>query len=145
MPATQDIATQTRGEWEIQSFPVVASDIIYKGSLVSVDGAGHLIPGRDTASSRWVGIADEQVDNSSGAAADLNCRVSIPKGGSRFLAIGTGAAQTDVGEVVYATDDDLDCGTPGTDPGNTIIVGFCIEFVSSTSFWVEARPFGVTT
>jgi hypothetical protein len=93
-----------RGTFEIgerNEFPVIASDIIYEGAAVGiVKASGHARP--LTAVDRFVGFAEEQVDNSAGAAAALNVRV-IKKGAVKLSV--TGAVITDVGQPVYAQDD----------------------------------------
>ena len=142
MALSADTTSRIRGEFEVQQFPVVASDIIYKGALVNIDTSGYAKPAGDVGSERFVGIAMEQADNSSGSAGDINVDVAIIGSGGRFLMTAVGAAQTDVGEVCYITDD-ASIGTPGTDPGNTVVAGRCIEFVSATSVWVAGQAFGV--
>ncbi len=95
-------AVRTQEIGNIQEYPVVASDIIYKGAAVGlVDATGHARP--LTAVDRFVGFAETRLDNSAGAAAAKNVRV-IEKGKIK-LAV-TGAVITDVGQPVYATDDD---------------------------------------
>lgn len=142
MVLSADVDFQIRGDFDVQNFLVVASDIIYKGAMVAVDTAGFLIPAADTASVRFAGIAMIQGDNSSGSNGDISINVAIMTGGSRFLMTAVSAAQTDVGEICHVTDDES-IGTPGTDPGNTVIVGRCIEFISATSVWVIGQAFGV--
>lgn len=82
-------------------FPVIASDIIYEGAAVGlVNASGHARP--LTSVDRFVGFAEKKADNSSGAAAAINVRVI--KKGKVYLPV-TGAVITDVGNPVYATDD----------------------------------------
>ncbi len=82
-------------------FPVIASDIIYEGAAVGlVDATGHARP--LTSADRFVGFAEDQADNSSGAAAAINVRV-IKKG--KIVLPVTGAVITDIGNPVYAQDD----------------------------------------
>lgn len=142
MALSNDTHVKTKGDWEVQDFQVVASEIIYKGAMVAVDGNGFLTAAADTAGLRFAGIAMEQGDNSSGASGDITVNVAIPKGGARFHVTAVGAAQTDVGEICYVTDDES-VGTPGTDPGNAVVVGRCIEIVSATEVVVDAQAFGV--
>lgn len=142
MALSADTTVRVRGEFEVQDIPVVASDIIYKGAIVCVDTSGYAAPAADTSGYRFVGIAMEKADNSSGSAGDISVKVAIIGSGGRFLATLSGAAQTDVGEICYVTDD-ASLGTPGTDPGNTVVVGRLIEYVSATSGWVSGQAFGV--
>jgi len=104
-------------------FPVIASDIIYEGAAVGVvDGTGHAKP--LAAGTRFVGFAESLADNASGAAADITVRV-VERGKAQ-LAV-SGAVITDVGQPVYATDDD----TFVFSPVGAIFIGFVHRFVSS--------------
>lgn len=103
--------------------PVIASDIIYEGAAVGiVDASGHARP--LTTADRFVGFAEEKADNSSGAAAAINVRVR--ESGKAKLAV-TGALITDVGQPVYASDDN----TFVLNPASGVFVGFVHRFVSS--------------
>src|SRR5688572_21546443 len=83
-------------------FAVIASDIIYEGAAVGlVDATGHARP--LNAADRFGGFAELKADNSAGAAADINVRVV--ESGKIQLSV-SGAVITDVGQPVYATDDD---------------------------------------
>lgn len=105
------------------AFPVIASDIIYEGAAVGlVDATGHARP--LNAADRFAGFAEAQADNSAGAAAAINVRVV--ESGKIQLAV-TGAVITDIGQPVYATDDD----TFGFSPVAGAFVGFVHRFVSS--------------
>lgn len=86
---------------ERNEFPVIASDIIYEGAAVGlVNASGHARP--LTSVDRFVGFAEKKADNSAGAAAAINVRV-IKKG--QVLLPVSGAVITDVGNPVYAQDD----------------------------------------
>jgi hypothetical protein len=103
--------------------PVIASDIIYEGAAVGVVAAsGHARP--LTAVDRFMGFAEAKADNSAGAAAALNVRVI--ESGKIELAV-TGAVITDVGQPVYATDDNAFSFNPVAG----VFVGFVHRFVSA--------------
>lgn len=123
-------------EGKLVSMPVVASDIIYKGAMVIVDAAGYVAPAAPTASTFFAGIAYEQADNSSGSAGAINCRV-MAKGS--FLLTGSGLAQSDVGSLVYVTDDQT---ISTSQASNAQIVGRITKYVSSTKVWVDILPGG---
>lgn len=107
----------------IQEYPVIASDIIYAGAAVGlVDASGHARP--LTSADRFVGFAEARTDNSAGAAAAKNVRV-IGKGKIQLSV--SGAVITDVGQPVYATDDD----TFVLLPTGGIYIGRVSRFVSS--------------
>lgn len=108
---------------ERNSFPVIASDIIYEGAAVGiVAGTGHARPlvGGDS----FGGFAVAQADNSLGAAAAI--KVEVVECGEIQLSV-AGAVITDVRQPVYATDDDTFVFSP---VGGTF-VGFVKRFVSS--------------
>ena len=108
---------------ERNEFPVIAADIIYEGAAVGlVLASGHARP--LTSVDQFVGFAEDQADNSAGAAAAINVRVI--KKGSVKLAI-TGAVITDVGVAVYAQDDNAFSFVPTSG----VFIGFMRRFVSS--------------
>jgi hypothetical protein len=104
-------------------FPVIASDIIYEGAAVGlVAGTGHARPLDPT--DRFAGFAEYKADNSAGGAAAINVRTVCC--GMIQLSV-TGAVITDVGQPVYATDDD----TFGFSPVGGAFIGFVHRFVSA--------------
>lgn len=113
----------------INEFPVIASDIIYEGAAVGVvAGTGHARP--LNAADRFVGFAERLADNSAGLAAAINVRANCC--GCVQLAV-SGAVITDIGQPVYATDDDTFVFLPT----GGVFVGFVRRFVSSGVVIVE--------
>src|SRR3990167_3032141 len=111
------------------SIPVIASDIIYEGAAVGiVDGTGHARP--LNAADRFAGFAEAKADNSAGAAAAIN--VDIIASGETHLWV-TGAVITDVGQPVYATDDNTFVFLPTA----AVFIGFVKRFVSTDVAVVE--------
>jgi hypothetical protein len=114
---------------ELGEYPVIASDIIYEGAAVGlVDATGHVQP--LTSSDQFVGFAQRQKDNSDGDAAAV--RVITVKRGSAKVAI-SGAVITDVGQAVYATDDNTFVFTPV----GSVFIGFVRRWISSGYVIVE--------
>jgi hypothetical protein len=114
-PRTFEIGT-------LNDLPMVATDIIYDGAAVGVVPAtGHARP--LAAGDRFAGFCQAKADNT-GAAAAMNVRVV--ESGCVQLPV-TGAVITDVGQPVYATDDD----TFTFNPVAGVFVGFVKRFVSS--------------
>lgn len=108
---------------ERNEIPVIAADIIYEGSAVGVvTGTGHARP--LAAGDRFAGFAEAKADNSAGSAADINVRVY--ESGKVQLSV-SGAVITDVGQPVYATDDD----TFVFNPVGAVFIGFVHRFVSA--------------
>lgn len=104
-------------------FAVIASDIIYEGAAVGmVDATGHARP--LNAADRFGGFAEAKADNASGAAAAITAR--LVESGKIQLAV-TGAVITDVGQPVYASDDD----TFSLSPVGGAFIGFVHRFVSA--------------
>jgi len=117
---------------DIEDYPVIASDIIYEGAAVGlVDATGHARP--LTTADRFVGFAIEKADNSLGAAAAITTKVRTK--GSIQLSV-SGAVITDVGQPVYASDDDTFTFNPASGP----FIGLARRFVSSGVAIVEFGP-----
>jgi hypothetical protein len=107
----------------INEIPMVATDIIYGDAAVGlVDASGHARP--LVAGDRFAGFAEKRVDNATGAAAAKNVRVI--EEGKIQLSI-SGAVITDVGQPVYATDDDTFVFSPVA----ASFIGFVHRFVSA--------------
>jgi len=103
--------------------PVIADDIIYEGAAVGVvSGSGHARPLQ--AGDEFGGFAKEQADNTGGAAAAIDVRVQ--EKGKIKLAV-SGAAITDIGEPIYASDDNTFTKTATSNS----MIGFVHRFVSS--------------
>jgi len=104
-------------------FPVIASDIIYEGAAVGiVPASGHARP--LAVGDRFAGFCEQNADNSSGSAAAINVRVV--EDGKIKLSV-TGAVITDVGQPVYATDDNAFT----FNPVGAVFIGFVHRFVSA--------------
>lgn len=108
---------------DINAFPVIAADIIFEGSAAGLVAAtGHARP--LTSVDRFAGFASRKADNSAGLAAAIN--VEVYERGKIVLAV-SGAVITDVGQPVYASDDD----TFTLNPADGAFVGFVHRFVSA--------------
>lgn len=108
----------------------MAVDKIYRGALVMHNTAGFLAPCATGAGNLFAGVAEEQVDNSAGSAGDLECKY---KSEGLYLLEGVGFVQGDVGEIVYASDDQTVTKTSLNNPK----VGRIEKFVSATQVWVK--------
>lgn len=108
---------------DVGEYSVIASDIIYAGAAVGlVAGTGHARP--LSGGDQFVGFAEATVDNSAGAAAAKRVRTLIR--GMVQLSV-SGAVITDVGQPVYASDDDTFVFSPVAGS----FVGLVERFVSS--------------
>lgn len=119
---------------DIQELPVVATDIIYEGAAVGDNASGYARP--LVAADPFLGFAECKVDNSTGAAGDKSVRVRVR--GQIVLAVTGVTGVGDVGEVVYASDDDT---FTLTSTSNTA-VGKVARYISGTTVVVafEALP-----
>lgn len=118
------------------ALPVVASDIIYAGSNVCVNAAGHLLPGADTAGLIYMGVSREYVDNSLGAAAALKCLV-LRRGLIR-MELATAITIANQGDNVFLVDDNLVDLTANVT--NKIFCGIIAEYIDTTHAWVDIEP-----
>lgn len=88
---------------------------IFKGALVGLNSSGLVVPlAHGTANLRFVGVANETVDNSTGVAGART--VNVTKSGSFVFAAQSGftPALSDLGREAFAvTDNDLQVATTG--------------------------------
>lgn len=84
------------------NLPVVATDIIYQGAAVGDNASGYFRP--LVAGDVFQGFAFAQADNSAGAAGAID--VEVRTSGEVTLSVTGVSGVGDVGETVYATDDD---------------------------------------
>ncbi len=114
-----------------KSYPVAADAVIWKGALIVLDAGGDADPAADASgTSHVVGVADEDVDNTGGADADLNVRV-ISGRAFRFAATAITIAM--LGDRAYVVDDNTVDNGSGT---NDVIAGNIIQVDSTTQCWV---------
>lgn len=116
---------------DLVAYKVPAAGTVFGGTLVSVRIAdGFLYPSRSgTASDIFVGVARD-TSKGNGVAGGINCRVE--KSGT-FLFTLTGAAQTDIGVAVYASDD----STVTKTSTNNQLVGYVEELVATDTVRVR--------
>jgi hypothetical protein len=112
------------GAGEFNELPVIASDIIYEGAAVGDNGSGLARP--LVAADPFLGFAKERCDNSAGAASARNVKV-FERGKIELNVTGVASAD-DVGQTVYASDDDA---FTLTSSGNSAI-GKVARWVSGT-------------
>lgn len=109
-------------EGDFMDYPVVASDIIFKGAAVGDNGSGYARPLQ--AGDPFRGFADYRCDNSTGLAGAVSVRTRTR--GKVKLPISS-LAITDIGKDVYASDDNTFTLTTGS---NTRI-GRVIAWIST--------------
>lgn len=113
--------------------PVAAAKHIFAGSLVCLDASGNATPGATATTLTARGRAEEEVDNSAGAAGDLTV-TSIP-GTFRFANSGADPIdRADIGGTAYIVDDQTVAATDGSSSRSA--AGRIID-VDSAGVWVE--------
>jgi hypothetical protein len=131
---TTDRETARKGGGEVQSFPVYTGTAIQKGTLVMLNSSGYLIPGADTASCKFAGVAMESV-----AAAEVTSSgkkwVKVYRTG-RFKLGAAAIDQGNVGSLCYIADNQTVEDAAGS-VTNDIVCGKIVEYVSATECWVD--------
>lgn len=101
MALTADADIKFYSSNELIDLPVEAGTVIYKGALVGLNGAnGYARP--LAAGDAFAGLAYRKADNGSGNAGDKTVRLFQ---GIDIVVTISGVSQTDVGSIVYASDD----------------------------------------
>jgi hypothetical protein len=112
------------GVGDFNELPVIASDIIFEGAAVGDNASGLARP--LVAADPFLGFAKERCDNSAGAASARN--VKVFERGKIELDVTGVASAADVGETVYASDDDTFTLTAGSNSA----IGKVVRWVSGT-------------
>lgn len=118
----------------LRAYPVAASTTIYQGSFVALNSSGYLVSATNSYAARFVGVASEGVDNSSGANAAKYCKVYTGNS-NLFRVITSGATINDVGRPMYLTDNQT-----VQFASSNMFVGYCAEYVSATAVYVDIEP-----
>lgn len=117
-----------------KAYKMKASTTIYAGSLVMLDSTGLAIPAAASASNNGVvGVAQET--KTSAASGTYNIGVS---GNVVCKFAGTSLGQEDVGDLVYAEDDQTVDDASGA---NEAFAGILTDYVSASVGWVYVSPF----
>ena len=118
----------------VSAHPVKAAVRIYKGSLVCADSTGFAVPGADTASYVFLGIALEEANNTSGANGAQTVRVQT-LGVFSFAKSGS-ITQANVGVNLYIADDQTVALAATTT--NDILCGQ-LEALDGNDVWVRIQ------
>jgi len=116
---------------------VGAAVLIYKGASLCWNATGYLVPAAATLGFTFAGIAQEQVDNSAGAAGAAEVKflsgVSVKMVNSAISAI----AQAHMGEPAYVEDDLTVRSAPGA---SGVIAGIIERIDADGGVWVFVAP-----
>jgi hypothetical protein len=122
-------STASKNPGPVKRYLMKASTTIYAGGMVAIDSNGVAIPAAASASNHGVvGVATE----SKTSAASGSYYIQVQEGW--FLFVGTTLGQEDVGNLVYAEDDQTVDDSAGA---NEPVAGMLIEYVSASSGWVH--------
>ena len=132
MSLSADRDTITRSG-DAVSHPVAAATILYAGALVALDAAGNATPGAVATTLTGAGRASENVDNSAGAAGDLN--ILVDRGVFQFSnSAGDPIDRTHIGGNAFIEDDEFVSATDGV--GTRSIAGKIID-LDADGVWIE--------
>ncbi|WP_374439126.1 hypothetical protein [Pseudomonas panipatensis] len=133
MPLAKDRNTLRRDGVQF-SDPLAADTKIFAGALVCLDASGNAVPGATSTTLKARGVAQEQVDNTGGAAGDLS--VESRRGVFQFAnsASTDQITRADIDSDCYIVDDQTVAKTSAT---NTRSVAGVIRDVDSNGVWVE--------
>lgn len=115
---------------------IAAATKILLGILTCRNAAGYAVPGSDTANLVFLGVSEDEVDNTSGAAGDLSVPVRR-KGTFKFLNDAVNPitiASIGVAGAAFIKDNQTVCVAAGA--ANDIPVGRPVE-IASDGVWVE--------
>lgn len=127
MALTADLnyATKHTEVWEGLSN---VADTYYQGALLNWDANGYLKVASDTAGEVFAGVCKKQVVVGSGETKNIEFEVGI------IRIPHSGAAQTDVGTLAYATADDTLAATATNVKAAGLIIG-----VETGYWWIDTR------
>jgi len=130
------------------SYPVAASTLIYSGSLVCLNAAGHAVPASDTAGLQFAGVAEERADNNPGEAVNSPgtagaIDVKVRTTGVFEFATASTLNDAGVGEALYVTDDQTVSYQAATT--NDVYVGRQHKFSAASIAHIEIFPAGKQT
>ena len=137
--ATENRLTEQRGDQplarKLPPLPVAAATHIFLGVLVALNASGYVVPASADPSLRVLGVAEEEVDNSTGAAGDLTCKIARGIFGFVNGASTAAVSNSHIGRFCYASDDiTLSITNPiGTLP----VAGRVYQVDSDGVVWIE--------
>lgn len=136
LSADKDI--QSKGAGRILEYPVAKeAEVFYKGAIVMADSSGYAIVGSDTSSCKFLGIAVEQLEQASEAAADGTNSIRLYTVGDFLMTHETGdAAITNVGDIMCIWDDNhVDDASKCTT--GAVECGEIVSYKDADNVWVR--------
>lgn len=133
MPLANDRNTPMK-DGELCSVPVAASVKIYAGALVAANATGFATPGAVATTLTYLGRAEEQVDNSAGAAGAKSVMVRRRKAFKFKNYASDLVTQAEMGKVCYIYDDETVAKTSATSTRSAAGIVVCVE---SDGVWIQ--------
>lgn len=122
--------TVSRNLGRKRSYPAAAVQA-YGGGLCMIGSDGYATPATAAVTNNSCpGVYTADFNNSSGSVGDID--ITVQEG--EFLFVGTSVVQGNVGERLYASDDQTVDETQGS---NEPQAGIMTQFVSTTSCWLD--------
>ena len=128
MALTADRNYETVGPTVILEIEAGAADTLYKGAIVNIGTDGYLKVAADVADEVPIGVMKKQ------HIADGSSHEKVEVEGGQIWLPHSGAAQTDVGALFYATADDTLADT-GTNVGPA---GKCVDW-GTGYVWIDTQ------
>lgn len=133
MALTADRLIKTRAGTNY-SDPVAATTKIYAGALVVLNAAGNAVPASTATGLITRGVAQEQVDNTAGAAGDLNVETRPGVYPFKNSASTDAITRAEIGDDCYIVDDQTVAKTNGS---STRSVAGKIVDLDGANVWVK--------
>ena len=127
MTALSESVNRLERDGDVIVLPVAASTTIYQGALLQLDANGRVQPATRAANKKLVGVAGEYAKNGTTAGA-----ISIQVRRNRLFHFGTTGTAPDVGDDVYADDDNT---LTATSTGRTRVGK--VRLKDDAGVWVE--------
>ncbi len=112
---------------------VAAATKIEAGNLVAINASGYAVEAADASGYKVIGVAQETVDNSSGATGDLTVLVRRSNMFKLANSSSTALAQANVGGNAYVEDSVTLTTTAGT--SNSVAAGMILG-VETDGVWI---------
>lgn len=130
-PATTSQVSSRRDGKQVSFEGLTAADKLLQGVLWARNSSGYIINASDTAGMKVVGLGFAEVDNSAGAAGDMDC---VAERGI-FLLVNSGTnalTRAHIGQPCYV-EDNITVASKST---NGVVAGV-VEDVTSAGVWVN--------
>lgn len=118
---------------EIIVLDVAGSTLIEAGHMVAVNASGYAVPAADAANLVVLGVAEESVDNSGGAAGEKQVQIRRQKTFGLENDSTSPVEKAQIGREVYVKDSVTVSASGGT---NSIVAGKCL-FLEDGLVYIE--------